>query len=143
MHHAVYRLWPLGSKRTAKPEGRGIETTVVDDDAAIIQNSANRAALYSGGWRRHILAQANAREACIVLCSMRRTSDVKQALNYLKDSAPQSSCGPSSQTRPSMSAQAAGSRSKPRLRQIEALLEWMDANLQESPEPSDRHGSAG
>ncbi|MGB0257097.1 MAG: cation:proton antiporter [Coraliomargarita sp.] len=89
MNHAVLIGYGrAGPTALRSLKSAGIETTVVDDDAAIIRQLAAQGVhcIQGDGAATHILAQANAREARIVLCSMRRTSDVKQALSYLKDS---------------------------------------------------------
>ncbi len=132
MNHAVLLGYGrAGPTALRSLNAAGIETTVVDDDAAIIRKLAAKGVhcIQGDGAATHVLAQANAREACIVLCSMRRTSDVKQALNYLKDSRAtvivrtfepnetvnvRAGGGIAVETAPAATA---------------ALIEWMDANL--------------
>lgn len=66
----------------------GITTVVIDDDAAIIHKLIAQGihCIQGDGSNPRILAQANARAAKIVLCSMRRTNDVTRSLEYLNGS---------------------------------------------------------
>ena len=142
MHHAVL----LGYGRSGPTalqslKAEGIETTVVDDDAAVIRKLSEQGVhcIQGDGAATHILAQANAREACIVLCSMRRTSDLKQALNYLKDSRA-TVIVRTFEPNETVTVRAGGGiavETAPAA--TDALLEWMDANLpKESPAASEQ-----
>jgi CPA2 family monovalent cation:H+ antiporter-2 len=65
----------------------GIQVVVVDDDAAVIKQLQERGilALRGDGSDARVLEQANAKEARVVLCSMRRSRDARVALNSLRE----------------------------------------------------------
>ncbi|MGB0289785.1 MAG: cation:proton antiporter [Opitutales bacterium] len=64
----------------------GLEVVVVDDDASVVRQLRERGnhALQGDGSDARILQQVNAREARVVLCSMRRSRDARVALETLR-----------------------------------------------------------
>ncbi len=66
----------------------GFGAIVVDDDAAVIRRliADGVACIQGDGSDPKVLEQAHAREARVVLCTLRRNRDALQALDYLRDS---------------------------------------------------------
>ncbi|MGB0408472.1 MAG: cation:proton antiporter [Opitutales bacterium] len=66
----------------------GIKMVVVDDDAAVIRKLIAKGipCIQGDGSDVRCLELAHARQARVVICSMRRTRDAQQALNFLQDS---------------------------------------------------------
>ena len=65
-----------------------IKMVVVDDDAAVIRQLIRKGipCIQGDGSDIRSLELAHGRQARVVICSMRRTRDAKEALKYLKDS---------------------------------------------------------
>lgn len=85
--HAVLLGYGRAGRQTLQVfEEHGIPAIVIDDDAAVIRNliARNVRCIQGDGSDKHMLAQANCREAKVVICSMRRTRDSKIALDYLR-----------------------------------------------------------
>lgn len=68
----------------------GVNTIVIDDDAGVIRQliAKNIRCIQGDGSDQRILERANAREARVVICSVRRMTDAQLALNFLKDHKP-------------------------------------------------------
>jgi len=87
--HAVILGYGRAGPRTLKfLMGHGIPVVVVDDDAAVIRRLIDQGVtcIQGDGADTRILERVNARQARVVLCSMRRTSDARVALQLLKGS---------------------------------------------------------
>lgn len=64
----------------------GVEVVVVDDDASVVRQlrERGRLALQGDGSDARVLDQVHAREARVVLCTMRRSRDARVALETLR-----------------------------------------------------------
>lgn len=87
-NHAVMLGYGRAGPRTLRAlSEKGLQTIVIDDDAAVIRRLIDKGipCIQGDGSDERTLARANCRSARVVLCSMRRTRDAQIALDYLKD----------------------------------------------------------
>jgi len=85
-HAILLGFGRAGPSTLAALKDDGIQAVVIDDDAAVIRRliAQGVTCIQGDGSNPRVLAQAYAREARVVLCSMRRTNDVSKALDYLR-----------------------------------------------------------
>ncbi len=83
--HALMLGFGAGGMWMMKPlRQAGFEVMVVDDDAALIEqlNRMSVPCLRGDGSDQRILGKARARQARLILCSMRRVEDARRVLRY-------------------------------------------------------------
>lgn len=89
--HAVLLGYGRAGRQTVQVlKEHGIDVVVIDDDAGVIrkliQSGIN--CIQGDGSDVRVLARANAQEARVVLCSMRRSQDALLALEHLREARP-------------------------------------------------------
>jgi CPA2 family monovalent cation:H+ antiporter-2 len=89
--HAVLLGYGRAGARTLQSlQEHNIPALVVDDDAAVIRKLISQGipCIQADGSDEHTLDLANAKQARVVFCSMRRTRDAQIALDYLRSEKP-------------------------------------------------------
>lgn len=109
----------------------GMAVVVIDDDAAVIRKLIAQGVycVQGDGSNPRILAKANAREARVVLCSLRRTNDVEAALAYLEEAKPAVMVRTYEPFESEMVKAAGGIPVQTADAASDTLLRWIDANL--------------
>lgn len=130
-HAVLLGYGRAGPSTVAAFKDQQIPVVVIDDDAGVIrQLIANGIHCIQGdGSNPKTLARANAREARVVLCSLRRTNDVEGALIYLKDAAPDVMVRTYEPWESEMVHNAGGIPIQTNSAATETLLDWIDTNL--------------
>ncbi len=87
-HAVLLGYGRAGPRTTAYLRKLGCDVVVIDDDAGVIRKLIERgiSCIQGDGSDPRILERANARQARVVLCSMRRTRDAQVALEHLRGS---------------------------------------------------------
>ena len=108
-----------------------IPVVVIDDDAAVIRKLIGEGVhcIQGDGSNAKMLALANAREARVVLCSLRRTNDIERALDYLKESRPKIMVRTYEPQETEMVERAGGTAVQTQDAAAETLLLWIEVNI--------------
>lgn len=87
-HVVILGLGRSGTRILKILQEHQFPAVVVDDDAAVIRRLIDQTipCFQGDGSDRHVLERVHARQARLVVCSMRRIRDAQVALDFLKDS---------------------------------------------------------
>ena len=88
-NHAVLLGYGRAGRQTVNAlKEHDIDFIVIDDDASVIKKLIQRGitCIQGDGSDKNVLGQANANEAKVILCSMRRSQDALRALKLLNHS---------------------------------------------------------
>jgi CPA2 family monovalent cation:H+ antiporter-2 len=132
--HAVLLGYGRAGRQTLQLfKEHDIPVIVIDDDAAVIRKliAHGVTCIQGDGASPRILAQANCREATVVVCSMRRTRDSKTALEYLKDYPTKVFIRTFEPTETEFVHNAGGTPIQTARASAHSLIEWLDVNLTE------------
>jgi CPA2 family monovalent cation:H+ antiporter-2 len=89
--HAILLGYGRAGQQTVQSlQEHGLEALVIDDDAGVIRKLISKGipCIQGDGSDQAVLARANAQQARVVLCSMRRSQDALLALEYLREAKP-------------------------------------------------------
>jgi CPA2 family monovalent cation:H+ antiporter-2 len=132
--HAVLLGYGRAGRQTLQAfEEHNIPTIVVDDDAAVIRKLIARdvRCIQGDGSDPRILAQANCREAKVMICSMRRTRDTKTALDFLKDTPTKVFIRTFEPEETEFVHDSGGIPIETARASAHTMIEWLDVNLRE------------
>ena len=112
-------------------EEHGLQTAVVDDDAAVIRGliAGGVPCVQGDGSDERTLERAHCRRARVVVCSMRRMRDVEMALDYLANSGTKVFVRVFEPEESEMVRQHGGIPVESAHASAKAFLEWMDQNF--------------
>lgn len=137
--HAVLLGYGRAGARTLKIlQQHGLNVVVIDEDAGVIHKliEQNVACVQGDGSDEHVLTQVHAREARIVLCSMRRRRDAEAAIEYLRDSSAKVFVRTFEQYEAERVKALGGIPVETASAAASSLMEWLESNLTETSKPS-------
>ncbi|WP_269524212.1 cation:proton antiporter [Coraliomargarita parva] len=114
----------------------GLEVVVLDDDAGVIRKliAQKIPCIQGDGSDEHMLRLAHAREAKVVLCSMRRRQDAQLTLDYLKNSEVKVLVRTFEHEESAMVRAAGGYPIEASMASARTFFDWLSANL-----PDEKH----
>jgi CPA2 family monovalent cation:H+ antiporter-2 len=131
-NHAVLLGYGRAGRQTLQTfKEYNIPTIVIDDDAAVIRKliASGVHCIQGDGSDERILAQANCREAKVVICSMRRNHDSKITLDYLKDAPTKVFIRTFEVAETKFVKNSGGTPIETAQASAHTMIDWLDANL--------------
>lgn len=137
--HAVLLGYGRAGARLAQYfQEHGIKMVVVDDDAAVIRKLIAKGipCIQGDGSDVRALELAHCRQARVVICSMRRTRDARQALDFLKDASAKVLVRTFEPEDIELVESAGGYPVQTVRASTKTFLEWLDLNLPREEQPA-------
>lgn len=144
--HAILLGYGRAGQQTVQSlQEHGLDALVIDDDAGVIRKLISKGipCIQGDGSDQAVLARANAQQARVVLCSMRRSQDALLALEYLREAKPAVLVRTFEPEETAMVQDAGGLPVEMAPAAATSFINWMEANkLISNPAESSAHAQA-